>query len=208
MTPKPPENPLSPRKAPLQRRAAATVDAIVEAAARILETQGPSGYTTNAVAERAGVSIGSLYQYFPNRDALTAALIERETGTLLEQARSAAAEPTCAAVLGALIDAAIAHQMRRPALARVIDFEERRLPLGDRNLHVAQQLHRVIVEALGRPDAPAITDRETAAQDVLALAHGINDVAGERMETDAQSLRERVWIAVRGYLVGMAEIGR
>jgi AcrR family transcriptional regulator len=208
MTPKPSENPLSPRKAPLQRRAAATVDAIVEAAARILETLGPSGYTTNAVAERAGVSIGSLYQYFPNRDALTAALIERETSTLLEQARRAAAEPTCAAALGCLIDAAIAHQMRRPALARVIDFEERRLPLEDRNLHVAEQLHRVIVEALGRPDAPAVADREVAAQDVLALAHGINDVAGQRMETDAQSLRERMWIAVRGYLVGMAEIGR
>ncbi|PCE27491.1 TetR family transcriptional regulator [Paraburkholderia acidicola] len=208
MTPKPPENPLSPRKAPLQRRATATVDAIVEAAARILETLGPDGYTTNAVAERAGVSIGSLYQYFPNRDALTVALIERETSTLLEQARQAATEPTCAAALSGLIDAAIAHQMRRPALARVIDFEERRLPLGERNLRVAEQLHRVIVEALGRPDAPAIKDRETAAQDVLALAHGINDVAGERMETDAQSLRERVWIAVRGYLVGMAEIGR
>ncbi|MBR8500820.1 TetR/AcrR family transcriptional regulator, partial [Burkholderia cenocepacia] len=57
--------PLSPRKAPRQRRSVATVDAIVEAAARILERDGFDGYTTNAVAALAGVSIGSLYQYFP-----------------------------------------------------------------------------------------------------------------------------------------------
>ena len=51
----------------------------MEAAARILEERGLEGYTTNAVAERAGFSIGSLYQYFPNKDAITIALIQRET---------------------------------------------------------------------------------------------------------------------------------
>src|SRR5580698_10427561 len=98
---------LAPRKAPTQRRATATVEAILEAAARILETQGLEGYTTNAVAERAAVSIGSLYQYFPNRDALTAALIERETATLLEDAQRALDHQTCSDVLDALIDAAV-----------------------------------------------------------------------------------------------------
>lgn len=208
MTRTSPNAPLAPRKAPLQRRSAATVDAILEAAARILETRGPDGYTTNAVAALAGVSIGSLYQYFPNRDALTARLIERETGTLLDDARRASAETTCTGALARIIDAAVAHQMRRPALARLIDFEERRLPLGDQNERVAQQLHRVIVDALAHPDAPVVANREVAAQDVLALAHGIVDMAGEREETDAAALRERVWIAVRGYLVGMAEVHR
>lgn len=55
---------------PKQRRALATVEVIVEAAARILAEQGWSGFTTNAVAKRAGVSIGSLYEYFPNKQAL------------------------------------------------------------------------------------------------------------------------------------------
>ncbi|MGH8779233.1 TetR/AcrR family transcriptional regulator [Paraburkholderia sp.] len=208
MTRTPRNDPLAPRKASLQRRSAATVDAIVEAAARILETRGPDGYTTNAVAALAGVSIGSLYQYFPNRDALTARLIERETSALLDDARRAATETTCADALARLIDAAVAHQMRRPALARLIDFEERRLPLGDQNERVAEQLYRVIVDALTRADAPVVADREVAAQDVLALTHGIVDMAGERGETDAAALRERVWIAVRGYLVGMAEVHR
>jgi AcrR family transcriptional regulator len=197
---------LAPRKAPTQRRATATVEAILEAAARILETQGLEleGYTTNAVAERAGVSIGSLYQYFPNRDALTAALIERETATLLEQAREAAQGGSCAEVLTGLIEAAVAHQMRRPALARIVDFEEQRLPMGERNQRVADVLQQIMVDALLLDDAPAVPDRQQAAQDVLAIAHGMIDGAGQCGETDAVDLRRRVEVAVRGYLVGMA----
>src|ERR1700689_4621044 len=163
---------LAPRKAPTQRRATATVEAILEAAARILETQGLEGYTTKAVPERAGVSIGSLYQYFPNRDALTAALIERETATLLEQARESAQGGSCAEVLTGLIEAAVAHQMRRPALARIVDFEEQRLPMGERNQRVADVLQQIMVDALLLDDAPAVPDRQQAAQDVLAIAHG------------------------------------
>ncbi len=53
------------------------MDAIVEAAGRLLVEHGRLGVTTNAVAERAGVSIGSLYQYFPNKEAIFAALQER-----------------------------------------------------------------------------------------------------------------------------------
>jgi AcrR family transcriptional regulator len=207
MTRTPRQPPLAPRKAPTQRRAAVTVEAILEAAARILETQGLEGYTTNAVAERAGVSIGSLYQYFPHRDALTAALIEQETAVLIARAREAARGATCAAVLCDLIDAAVAHQMRRPALARVIDFEERRLPMGERNERVADVLQQIMIEALQLPDAPAVAEREQAAQDVLALAHGMIDAAGERGETDAHGLRLRVEVAVRGYLVGMTRAG-
>ena len=65
----------TPRKAPRQARSLATVSAIVEAAARILEERGHEGFSTNAVAERAGVSVGSLYQYFPRKDAIYKRLI-------------------------------------------------------------------------------------------------------------------------------------
>lgn len=66
-----------PRKRPRQRRSAETVDRILGAAARILDERGYAGTTTNHVAASAGVSIGSLYQYFPNKDALLVALAER-----------------------------------------------------------------------------------------------------------------------------------
>ena len=63
----------------------ATVDAILTATHRIIEKDGPEKLNTNRVAELAGVSIGSLYQYFPDKSALLAALFERHTRNLLEQ---------------------------------------------------------------------------------------------------------------------------
>ncbi len=66
------------RKKPTQARAAATIDAIVEAAAQVLQKEGEDALTTAKIAERAGVSIGSIYQYFPNKDAILLALIRRE----------------------------------------------------------------------------------------------------------------------------------
>lgn len=192
--------PLDARKRPMQRRSTATVEAILEAAARILETGGLPGYTTNAVAERAGVSVGSLYQYFPNRDALTAALIERESAELLDGIDAAGVAPTCEASVLGLIRVAVAHQMRRPALARILDFEERRLPLDERDERVGQRIHAVLTRALGLADAPRLADRESAAYDVFAMVHGIVDAAGERGETDAAALEARVTRAVIGYL--------
>ena len=68
---------VAPRKAPSQSRAQATVEAILEATARILSRSGFEALGTNQVAQAAGVSIGSLYQYFPNKEALVSALVER-----------------------------------------------------------------------------------------------------------------------------------
>ncbi len=69
--------PAIPRKMPTQSRSRVTVEVILEAAAHILATKGYEAFTTNRVAERAGVSIGSLYQYFPNKQSLLVALHAR-----------------------------------------------------------------------------------------------------------------------------------
>lgn len=66
------------RKIPRQRRAQASVDVVLEAAAQVLEVSGEAGFNTNAVAERAGVSIGTLYRYFPDKQAILRALALRE----------------------------------------------------------------------------------------------------------------------------------
>jgi AcrR family transcriptional regulator len=68
---------LSPRKSPRQERSRATVEAILQAATDILIRQGASRLTTNRIAERAGVNIASLYQYFPGKHAIIAELRRR-----------------------------------------------------------------------------------------------------------------------------------
>ncbi len=66
------------RKVPRQRRAKASMDFVLEAAAQVLEATGEAGFNTNAVAERAGVSIGTLYRYFPDKASILRALALRE----------------------------------------------------------------------------------------------------------------------------------
>jgi AcrR family transcriptional regulator len=66
------------RKSPSQQRAQETVSIIIEAAARILERDGPVAFNTNAVAELAGISIGTLYHYFQNKDAILIAMAREE----------------------------------------------------------------------------------------------------------------------------------
>ncbi len=191
---------LKPRKLPVQPRSADTVAAILEAAARILERDGLAGYNTNAVAGLAGVSIGSLYQYFPNKDALIAALIERETAVLLGELKGVTAEVSFQVGMRRMIRAAIAHQLRRPALARLLDFEEQRLPLGARNERVSQTIATIVVALLGWPGAPRTANKPVIALDLLAIVKGMVDAAGQRGETDSVALQRRVERAVEGYL--------
>lgn len=68
---------LEARKTPRQARSAVTVAAIHTATIQVLLTHGPTRLTTTRVAERAGVSVGTMYQYYPNKQALLFAIVER-----------------------------------------------------------------------------------------------------------------------------------
>lgn len=80
---------LTPRKTPRQARATATLDAIFEATIQVLVAGGPHRLTTTRVAERAGVSVGTMYQYFPHKQALFYALNERYLHALAEKIETA-----------------------------------------------------------------------------------------------------------------------
>ncbi len=93
-TAKPDKPPMKARKQPSQARAKATVDAIIEATERVLAQRGLTEASTTEIADIAGVSVGTLYQYFPNKQALVAAVIEarlerdrQEIAEALERAR-------------------------------------------------------------------------------------------------------------------------
>jgi AcrR family transcriptional regulator len=79
----------NPRKLASQERSRRTVDALLEAIARVLMKEGYDRASTNRIAEVAGVSIGSLYQYFPSKEALVAAVIDRHTQQVSQVMRNA-----------------------------------------------------------------------------------------------------------------------
>ncbi len=77
------------RKTPIQARARQTVDTLLDAAAQLLEREGEAAFNTNRIAEAAGFSIGTLYQYFPDKRAIAAALVARESARVEAQLRRA-----------------------------------------------------------------------------------------------------------------------
>lgn len=191
---------LSPRKKPLQARSAATVQAILEAAAHILETDGLAACSTNAVALKAGVSIGSLYQYFPSRDAITKALILKQTAALLEEVEAIDTRQGGRTALRQLVGVAIAQQLDRPVLARVLDVEEQRLPIEPDLQSYASRLQAAMRGFLAQPDMPPDAQQPEVAADVLAIIRGLVDAAGGRGERKSKSFERRVQRAVFGYL--------
>jgi len=190
--------PLRPRKTPSQPRSAETVAAIIEAAAQILETEGFEGFNTNAVARLAGVSIGSLYQYFPGKDALTVALIERETTRFYKDAAIALTKRSGKAALEYLIGASVRQQLQRPMLARLLDVEESR-PALRREVTKPESFASLLVTIIKRT-RPKHAHPEVAAGDLIAILKGMVDAAGERGESDIENLEHRLRAAVFGYL--------
>lgn len=194
---------LVPRKAPRQRRSTHTVDAILEAAALVLEEDGLEGFNTNAIARRAGASIGTLYQYFPSKDALTLALLLREEAKAHAAAAAAAALPLWREALTAFIDVCARQQLTRPNLARLLDQEEERPDIRAAK-DGAHSFADLLLILLDKPDAPADlrdpTRRALAAADLLTVIRAMVDAAGQRGETDVADLARRVRAAALGYL--------
>lgn len=112
-----------PRKIASQARSRATVDALVAATARILVKEGFDKASTNRIAEVAGVSVGSLYQYFPTKEALVAAVFERHQQEIMQTVRADLAQvlarPVEAAVRSLVAVAVRAHRVD-PNLHRVL----------------------------------------------------------------------------------------
>ena len=123
------------RKRPRQERARATVDAILEAAARILDRQGWKGFNTNAVAEVAGVSIGSLYQYFPNKLALVEAILQRHFDDVLSALRFPNPSTSRMECIEGLVSRMIRAHSAHPSLHHVL-LED--APKGK----ISQSVHR------------------------------------------------------------------
>lgn len=189
-----------PRKRPRQARSVATFEAILEAAARVLESLGFAGFNTNAVAELAGVSIGSLYQYFPSKDALIVELIRRERTKLSSRIVEAIKQHEAADLkekLKLVIQAAVQHQLSRPQLARTLEFASELIGKDTEENELQHELETIISDLFMRS---GISHAQTAAQDVIALSKGMINAAGIAGESDLIYLQQRVKKTVFGYL--------
>ena len=133
---------LEPRKLPVQARSKTTVDEILFAAAHVFEANGYAAGTTNRIAERAGVSIGTLYQYFPSKESIAVALLERhilDTGRRLREwvGRMIAERHGLREALHDYVTGMLEMHSRQPRLQHIL-LEETPLP---------ERVHHTLFEA-------------------------------------------------------------
>src|SRR5215813_10128851 len=161
----------NPRKSASQERSRATVDALLEATARVLIKEGYERASTNRIAEVAGVSIGSLYQYFPSKEALVAAVIDRHTQEVSEVTRNA-----------------LVKVAARPIEVAAREF----VSVAIDGHRVNPKLHRVLAEQV--PRIGRLENVEAINHDVYALIRGY--LEAHRDEIDVADLDVAAFICV------------
>jgi AcrR family transcriptional regulator len=189
------------RKAPRQARSRATTAAILDAAAHILGERGWAGLTTNAVADVAGVSIGSLYQYFPNKLALIEAVRRRHFDDVLAVLH-AATDDKVARVrrVAALVDGMIAIHSRYPAAHRVL-LEESPRGEDSRGTHdVFETACRKRYEALFKANSRRATDMRVGAQVLAGAVAGVVHEAARQGTLGSPILRTELITLVEAFL--------
>jgi AcrR family transcriptional regulator len=199
-----PASTLLPRKHPRQARATAMVELVLEAATRVLSSDSLAGFNTNRVAEVAGISVGSLYQYFPNKSSLIAALIEREQlglATAIEQCVHLHQQKTLKQNLSKLVDIAIRHQFDRAKYSAALDHEEQRLPLksviGPSQARISNAIWKMLKTNRG-VIAGAVS--KSAAVDCLTITKALVEAETQHAKPDLILLKRRVLRALHGYL--------
>lgn len=199
---------LRPRKEPRQDRSRQTRDRFLDAAARIFATHGYSAGTTNRIAAEAGASIGSLYQYFPNKDSILVALVRRHvddgTQLLLDAFARTDGQPVLDR-LPVLVDAVLANHTSDPRLHQVLFEEAPRPPELLAELHELESVVVTAVEEMLRDDPDlAVRDPAMAARLVVmsveSLVHRYVSTAQDDLDVDA--FRSELVAMLSGYLSG------
>ena len=198
--------PLKPRKQPVQARSETTVLAIHEASIQVLLSIGYRKLTTTRVAERAGVSVGTLYQYFPNRQALIRAVLERY---LMEM--SASIQADCQTLRGrsldeiarGLVDAMIAAKWRRLEVSRAM--HEPLVEVGGAELVRASAARgaSLVADLLRSCSEIGAVDVEPLAVFLVMACTSMLQAAFIEYAADKETIRMHIRAMVRGYLSEM-----
>ena len=194
------DNSLKPRKAPRQKRSQNTMDVILQATGELICARGLDGFGTNQIADRAGVSIGSLYQYFPDKEAILACMIRdmrREMLHDFSKALDDTKDQSMLAAIDELVTAALRHHMKIPELTRHLERAEDDLPLDHETRALKLAMAELVTNLLKKH---SIESPENTAFDLIALAHGLTHAATQAGQSNFKNLHGRVMRAVVGYL--------
>lgn len=193
-----------PRKQPKQNRAAHTRQRILDAAAHVFAEHGYAAGTTNRVAERAGLSIGSLYQYFPNKDAILRALMEAHADAgakLLGERLSRGLPEQLDDMLRVFVRATIDNHRDNPRLHRVLFEEAPRAPAFLAQLHQWEQLSvDATAQLLEQHPAAHASNRLNARIVVTTIESLVHRLITSPDPVDSQQLEDEIVVLLTGYL--------
>ena len=196
---------LEPRKSPVQARSMASVDAILKATTQVLLRLGKERLTTTNVAYRAGVSVGTLYQYFPNKKSLLQAALKRHLTEVAEAVDNACSENEGRALhemATGLITAYLEAKMKVAKTSAALYSVSADVDGAKIVQRVAERFHKAIVQMLKTAPEPLATDPQVVATMLLALMAGVIRILLESSapEQQFQTLREELIFAARAYL--------
>jgi AcrR family transcriptional regulator len=173
-----------PRKTPIQARSTVTVEAISEATIQVLLSHGAERLTTTRVAERAGVSVGTLYQYYPNKQSLLFAVLEHHLNSVaarVEAAREGACHKPLAEMIRDMVEAFVDAKMERADISVALYRVSGDVGGPELIKRVGQRLRKVVEKMLQTaPDVKSSPDK--LAIDVMLAA--MSGVMRSMMETE------------------------
>ena len=168
---------LEPRKSPVQARSAASVDAILEATIQVLLNVGKERLTTTRVAARAGVSVGTLYQYFPNKSALLQAALKRHLAEVTDAIERVCKEQkgrTLRQMVTALITAFLQAKMRDAKTSVALYSVSSDLDAAKIVQQMGTQSNKAIVQMLASASEPLTTDPQLVASMLQGAMVGVS----------------------------------
>jgi AcrR family transcriptional regulator len=192
---------LEPRKSPVQARSAASVDAILEATIQVLLQIGKERLTTTRVAARAGVSVGTLYQYFPNKSALLQAAVKRHLIEVTEAVERVCLEQegkTLRQMATALITDFLEAKMRAPKTSVALYYASSDVDGAKILQQMRGRSDKAIVRMLATSSDPLVTDLHL----VCFMLQGVMVGVSRRMLESAAP--EKQLDALRQQMISMA----
>lgn len=202
---------LKPRKSPVQARSTATIEVLHEATIQVLLKEGIVKCNTTRIAERAGVSVGSIYQYYPNRDSLLAAVLQRHLDSVAEKIEELCLKyekTSIKTLISALVDEIILAKLSNPEESKAlyaISGERGGLDLSKR---MNDRMLAAVSNLLGSASDIEFDDSQIVAEFVLGAIMGLIRRVLENQVTDKveQVLESHLKLMVVAYLQQVGHI--